>query len=144
MRKLSKALLASALLATAVTASANPVSNEQRIDVVKEYIQDLGAANANAIVSLFAPGGEVISTSQGRVSASQFFNSFLPEVDHAEVSIGKIYKSINDDDHYSASFHFSWTMSDGSTGSGNYVDEFMFKPESNKLVAAYMFENIKM
>jgi len=144
MKKLSKSILIIILLFTAATASANALSSNEKVGVIREYLHDLQTANASAITGLFVPGGEVISTSQGRVNASGFFNSFLPEIASAEVSIHKIYNGFGTNEGYSASFHFSWIMNDGSQSGGNYVDEFIFEKGTNKLVAVYMYENLKM
>lgn len=144
MKKLSRSFLVIFLLFTAVTASANAFASSEKVNVIKEYLHDLQTANASAITGLFVPGGEVISTSQGQVNASEFFNSFLPEIANAEVSIHKIYKGFNTNERYSASFHFSWIMKDGSRSGGNYVDEFTFEKGTNKLRKVYMYENLKM
>jgi hypothetical protein len=146
IKKIVKPFLALLLVGAAVTASANPflLSADKRIDVVKVYLHDLQMADVHGITSLFVANGRVISTSQGCVNAAAFFNSFLPEIKSAKVTINHIYQSIDNKDHYSASFNFSWVMRDGSQSGGHYIDEFIFHKGTNKLVTVSMFENTKI
>ena len=66
----------------ASTAMASHIEGEnslesQREHVVKQYIFDLQQADYQGISDLFDQNGLVISTSQGKVKAKDFFYSFL-------------------------------------------------------------------
>lgn len=117
-------------------------AQEARTQVISQYLDDLRTANAPSIGQLFVPNGTVVSTSQGKVDARTFFNSFLPAIQTATVGDAQIYVSMDNNDRYTARFHFAWTMKDGGSGSGVFADEFIFAKGTNKLLEVTMFENV--
>lgn len=139
------------LLAGMFLLSASMVSNaalsgdliKERQAVIQEYIDDLAHGDAENIKKLFEQNGVVISTSQGKVNAYQFFDSFLPLIQQANTQIHARYISGSDNNRLVARFHFDYILIDGEQGGGEYVDEFVFLDNSSKLLAVYMFENLK-
>ena len=115
----------------------------KREHVIHQYIIDLGKADSEDITSLFAENGTVISTSQGKVGANQFFNNFLPQIHEAATVFHQLFISQENENHYTARFHFNFTLKDGEVGSGEYIDEFIFAAGSKKLTQVAMFENLK-
>lgn len=125
---------------------AKPVSAElqaAREHVVHQYIEDLGRADYNDLSNLFVEGGTVVSTSRGTVGAVEFFSSFLSQVQNANTQYHQGFVSSQDNNRYAARFYFAFSMQDGEQGAGEYVDEFVFKENSAKLMQVYMFENLK-
>lgn len=114
---------------------------KQRLETINQYLNALKNKDIKTMNSLFSSNGVVISTSKGKIEASQFFSGFLTELKSASIKPFNIYKDINDDDHYAAKFYFSWTEKMGETAGGNYMDDFTFAKNSNKLLQVYMFEN---
>jgi hypothetical protein len=121
----------------------NAALKQERAQVVNQYITDLKNADYHDITALFEKDGTVVSTSRGKVNAKDFFYSFLPEIKTADAALQKSYVSTDDINTVAARFHFSYTLKDGEKGDGEYVDEFMFTPDSAKLSAVYMYENLK-
>ena len=89
IKNIIKPFLTLLLISVAVTASAGSFffGKDKRVEVVKVYLHDLQMADVHGITSLFVANGRVISTSQGCVNAAAFFNSFLPEIKSAKVTI---------------------------------------------------------
>ena len=115
----------------------------ERLKVVQEYIDDLGAANVQNITSLFTNDAMVISTSRGTANAIEFFSNFLPQVSSAETQQHQVFISTQDVNHYAARFHLKYQLKDGDIGNGEYMDDFIFEENSPRLAAVYMFENLK-
>lgn len=92
---------------------------------------------------LFTPDGSVVSTSVGNSAAIPFYEKFLPEIKSANVTLGEIYRSLSNRNHYSASFTFKFTLKDGTAEGGSYVDEFYIDPKICKLQKVIMYENLK-
>lgn len=113
----------------------------KREEAVKQYLMALNNKDINKISALFVNDGYVVSTSKGKINASKFFSEFLSELKSSKVEIFNLYKDPNDPNHYAARFHFSWLEKNGETGSGNYMDDFSFANNTNKLVTVFMFEN---
>jgi hypothetical protein len=116
---------------------------KDHLQAVQAYLKNLNDKDAKAIINLFESNGSVISTSKGKVKAAQFFNHFLPELSQSEVKIKQIYQSISDSNRMGAKFHFAYTMKNGERGEGEYMDDFLFRNNSDKLVQVEMFENLK-
>ena len=116
---------------------------EARHQVVAQYITNLKNADYKNMVQLFEKNGFVISTSRGKVNAKDFFYSFLPEVESATTETHQVFAEELDSNRLAARFHFTFKLKDGEKGEGEYVDEFIFTPNSSKLTAVYMFENLK-
>ena len=116
---------------------------EVREQVTKQYIQDLQKGDYKDITQLFEKNGIVVSTSRGKFNAKEFFYSFLPNIASANTELHQFFISDTDIDRISARFHFSFKLKDGEEGNGEYVDEFIFSHNSTKLLAVYMFENLK-
>jgi hypothetical protein len=71
-------------------------------------------------------------------------NTFLPTVATADTQLSQYFINKNDVNRFAARFHLSFTLKDGEKAAGHYVDEFVFTPNSDKLAAIYMFENLKL
>ena len=145
MLKTKLLILAAAMLVnSAAMAFIDPVTiSLSRIEVVYRYIDDLSRANAQDMLRLFHDDGTVVSTSKGRVNAKEFFNAFLPEITRANTEVKEIFSAPADSNHLVARFHFSFRLKNGELGEGEYIDEFIFPNNSNKLSEVIMFENTK-
>ena len=114
----------------------------QRAHVVKEYLLSLEAGDIEHMNELLEEGAIVMSTSQGRVDARTFFANFLPHIVSGQLEIHQEFIGIETEtDHYGVRFGLFLVMDDGWSGFGEYVDEFIFPPNSSKLSVVYMFEN---
>lgn len=138
-------ILVQVMFSTAMAAKSEPAKTlvSDREKVITQYLMDLKNADYKDIVQLFEKNGIVVSTSRGNVNAKDFFYAFLPEIETANTELHQSFSSNMDVNRYAARFHFTFTLKDGETGDGEYVDEFVFADHSNKLVAVYMFENLK-
>jgi len=116
---------------------------DERMQVVKQYIIDLQKADYKDITRLFEKNGIVVSTSRGKVNAKDFFYAFLPNIQLASTQLNQTFMSDSDGNRMAARFHFIFKLKDGEEGSGEYVDEFVFSNNSSKLSSVYMFENLK-
>jgi len=114
-----------------------------RESIVKRYLNNLQKADYQNMTQLFEKGGIVISTSRGKVDAKEFFYAFLPDLVSAHTELHHYFVSATDANRVAVRFHFSFKLKDGEVGQGEYIDEFVFSPHSDKLAAVYMFENIK-
>ena len=131
-------------LASAGNQQSEEAFHSSRTARIQNYMAALRNHDAKQMLSQFVPGGTVVSTSQGNVDAASFFNSFFPEIQSAEVTINNIYIDRNSNSKASATFHFNWVLKDGSTGGGDYSDEFFFDDYSgSKLGKVIMYENLK-
>jgi hypothetical protein len=139
----SKYILGLLTLLTANLTYANPALNHEREDITKQYVMDLQKADYKDIYQLFEKNGIVVSTSRGKVDAKEFFYAFLPEIQSAATEIHQTFSG-TDKNRLAVRFHFAFKLKDGSSGEGEYVDEFIFTENSNKLAAVYMFENLKL
>ncbi|WP_339057985.1 hypothetical protein [Candidatus Regiella endosymbiont of Tuberolachnus salignus] len=118
---------------------------QQRQQVVKKYVNDLGAAKYQEINSLFTKESVVFSTSKGKFNAQEFFEGFLPKVRSASTELKQYFINTEDPDRVAARFYLALTLKDGDgkKHEGDYMDEFVFEKNSDKLLAVYMFENLK-
>lgn len=138
-------LIAIPLLLASTLSSAAVVSPMEQIFTVQKYLNNLNTANADSMMKLFTPDAEVISTTQGRNNAINFFNNFLPLVKSSKLDSSFIYPSYNPQpdgfDHYAARFHYTFELNDGTKVDGYYMDEFKFAKDSKQLQSVTMFEN---
>ncbi len=137
-----KKIVLFALLALSAQAQADTLAQD-RLAVISAYINDLQNADNKHIIGLFQKGAIVISTSRGSIDAKEFFDSFLPQLASAYTLTKQTFVTTISGDEYAARFYFSYQMKDGSSGKGEYIDEFNFTPGSSKLESVYMFENTK-
>lgn len=144
MKKYAMIILSlTSFLSVTVSNAANNNLLPARQQIIKQYLHDLKTANVQAISQLFTESGVVISTSQGRQAPAKFFNSFLPKLASAEINIIRDFIDPQNDDRLASQFHFSYKMQSGEKGGGEYIDEFLFAPNTIKLQEVYMFENLK-
>lgn len=122
-------------------ANASPAMKQDRQEIINKYLMYLQNGDYKSMYSLFEKNGIVVSTSKGKMHFKDFFGNFLPMIRAAKTETHSIFSSPGD--HLAARFKFSYELKDGETGSGEYMDEFIFEPHSLKLRAVYMFENLK-
>jgi hypothetical protein len=145
-RLISSVLTSMLLINTAAIASEMHSSTslqDERKQIVKQYILDLQKADYQDITQLFDKNGIVISTSKGKINAKEFFYAFLPEILTASTEEHQAFFSSDNSNHLGARFHFKFKLKEGEAGEGEYTDEFVFMDNSTKLEAVYMFENLK-
>jgi hypothetical protein len=111
--------------------------------VLKQYVLDLNNADYKDITQLFEKNGTVTSNSHGKTNAKEFFYSFLPLVEKGQTQWHQSFTNDQDVNRFAVRFHFKFKLKDGSEGEGEYVDEFVFVENSDKLLAVHMFENTK-
>jgi hypothetical protein len=132
------------LASTNVAIAATPANlAEKREQVITRYIADLGKADYKDIATLFEKKATVISTSKGEANAQAFFTAFLPTIASANTQLSQYFINKKDINRFAARFHLSFILKTGEKDNGNYIDEFIFAPHSDKLSAIYMFENLK-
>ena len=143
MNKFVLGLLSFSLLNFSVISAQEENSLQiQRAQVVKEYLLSLEAGDIEHMNELLEDGAIVVSTSQGKVDAKTFFADFLPHIVSGQLEIHQEFIGIETEtDHYGVRFGLFLVMDDGWSGFGEYIDDFIFSPNSSKLLAVYMFEN---
>lgn len=114
-----------------------------RQEIVQQYLSDLKKLDYYHIVTLFNGNGLVVSTSKGKNNARDFFYTFLPTVKKSNTELHKVFLGDTDPNALAARFHLKLRMKDGKQTEGEYMDEFVFEKNSNKLLAVYMFENLQ-
>jgi hypothetical protein len=135
-------LVVTACSSNAATISQQPLQEKREL-AIKQYVLDLQTANYKDINNLFEKNGIVVSTSKGRVGAKEFFYAFLPNIVKGNSELHQMYVSQSEVNRMVARFHFGFTLKDGESENGEYVDEFIFSDNSDKLAGVYMFENMK-
>lgn len=145
--KLSKSFLIPALFllsSFALAEAKEPSTLEiKRQTVIQEYFHDLQKADPQAMSQLFEENAYVISTSKGKLNAKDFFYAFLPTVVQFNTEQHQAFLKGEDPDHSLVRFHLNFVLNNGDRHEGEYVDEFIFTKNSDKLAAVYMFENLK-
>ncbi|WP_342221896.1 hypothetical protein [Candidatus Fukatsuia endosymbiont of Tuberolachnus salignus] len=118
---------------------------QQREKVVKKYVNGLGAAKYQEITTIFTKESVVFSTGKGKFNAQEFFKDFLPKVRSASTEFKQYFINTQDADRVAARFYLAFTLKEGNgeKHEGEYMDEFVFEKNSDKLLAVYMFENLK-
>lgn len=141
MKNLKHFIIASLVIGCSIfVATSYGVTKEQ---VIKRYLNGLKKGDVKEILSLFEPNGTVISTSKGKLTAEKFYSAFLPHVTQAKVKLSNFYYSSASKDNIAAKFHFAFSLDDGKSEQGEFVDEFIFYPHTQKLSQVIMFENLK-
>lgn len=115
----------------------------EREQVTKQYLLDLKKADYKDIAQLFEKNGIVVSTSRGKANAKEFFYTFLPNVLSANTELHQTFVNKIDVNRLAVRFYLTYKLKNGEAGGGEYVDEFVFAENSAKLLAVYMFENLK-
>ena len=146
MKTLTKSALAVTMLVTvgfAQTANSAESLTEKRQQVITNYINYLANADLEGMQTIFSANSTVVSTSAGEKNALAFFAGFFPLIDTAHTELHHRFISMTDANRYGGRFHLDYQLSDGDRGEGEYVDEFLFYDNSDKLKSVYMFENLK-
>src|SRR5579872_6631657 len=117
--------------------------NEARLKTIHQYLNNLQNADYKDMKNIFSQNAIVVSTSRGKLDAIEFFNAFLPEVTAGNTQLHQTFISYDDKDRLAARFHLNLQLKDDEKVNGEFVDEFIFDKDSEKLTAVYMFENLK-
>jgi hypothetical protein len=142
--KIKKSFFISVLLIVLSSYSLAASSLEvDREKVVRQYIIALGYADADVISDLFTEDAIVITTSQGKVKAKEFFYFFLPTLESSSTELHQVFINKIKNGPYTARFHFKYKLKNGEATEGEYMDEFLFNQNSAQLKSVYMFENLK-
>lgn len=117
--------------------------SKRRLSVIDKYLNSIANANLEGMQDIMSNQTIVISTSAGKKNALQFFANFLPLIEKAHTQTHQRFHSLSSINRYGARFHLDYQLTNSSTGSGEYMDEFIFYDNSERLKAIYMFENLK-
>lgn len=132
------------LLTNGALAAPSPELQERRVQAINQYLFDLKTGNADDIVQLFAKKGLVASTSKGIVEAVPFFHAFLPQIKYASAELNQLFLSPSDENRIAIRFRYGFELKNGERSQGQYMDEFVFEKNSDKLSWVYMFENLNI
>ncbi|MDF1761581.1 MAG: hypothetical protein P1U40_13700 [Coxiellaceae bacterium] len=139
-KKLIAITLTTLALHSAFAVSA--IDQQQRIQVVKNYMSALAQANTSEMLPLFTADAKLYTDSNGFISPSAFFPAFFSKIQHGDVTINGIYANPSKPNELSASIQFHWQDYKNQNHNGQFVDDFMFAADNNLIKEVNMQEKI--
>ncbi|MDF1654678.1 MAG: hypothetical protein P1U34_06145 [Coxiellaceae bacterium] len=118
------------------------IDQQQRIQVVKDYLGALAHANVREMLPLFAPDAKLYTDSNGYQSPTVFFPNFFGKIKQSMVALDGIYVNPSRPNELSANFRFQWIDYQSQTHSGSFDDAFLFAANNNLLKEVNMQEKI--
>jgi hypothetical protein len=104
------------------------------MNVVREYLAALDASDAEAMLGLFHPSGEVLSPFLGRMGAHSFFTKLTQSSLASDIDVFDVLPSLSAP-RVAAYFHYRWTLLDGSIVEFDCCDIYDFVTDSESPAA---------
>lgn len=108
-------------------------STEGMVAVVERYLRCLHEGRTAEIVTLFAPGGDVLSPFLGRVPAADFFPKLAESSTKSVITPHDILASAQGHRRVCGFFRYDWTLKDGTTVTFECADLFDFLPAEDRI-----------
>jgi ketosteroid isomerase-like protein len=108
---------------------------DTRDETIRRYMQALGDADYETIVSLFTEDGTVTSPFLGTMHAGGFFEQLSRASSQNVITPIDVMVSTSDPTRGAGYFEYDWTMADGSTVVFNVVDLFTFEPGGGRFTS---------
>jgi hypothetical protein len=142
MRQITKLFaLISILLCANVSAQTNSLQ-QQRVEVVKQYIKFLGQGNYQTIPSLFTQNAIAISSSGLPDHPVHFYEKlFTKTISNPHSSLINIFSGTSDKSMIAAYFDFSWKDTKGKKVSAKFLNLFVFEDNTAKIKNLFVFSN---
>ncbi len=140
LKKITALALTTLAIHSAFAVSA--IDQQQRIQVVKNYMSALAQANTSEMLPLFTADAKLYTDSNGFISPSAFFPTFFSKIQHGDVTINGIYANPSKPNQLSASIQFHWHDYQNQNHNGQFVDDFMFAADNNLIKEVNMQEKI--
>lgn len=126
-------------------ASHKPSLENQRIDVIIQYVTLLGEGDYHVLPELFTENALVVSSSGITDSPRNFYQKLFtqtllmhanPQSELIDILPGKLDKS-----KAAAYFNFAWTNEKGERISAKFLDLFIFETTTARISGLYVFGN---
>lgn len=131
------------LLTTQIVFSETTISlQNQRNEVVKQYIRLLGKGDFKTISNLFTDKGMVVSSSGLSDNPIHFYKTlFSQTLSSPNSNLINLFEGFQNQDMMTAYFDFSWTNREGKPMAAKFLDLFVFEKETRKINALFIFSN---
>jgi hypothetical protein len=125
-----------------VFAETTPSLAEQRAQVIKNYVKWLGTGNHKAIAKLFTNNALAVSSSGVADKPQHFYKTLLTEtISNPKSILINTFAGQGKADMMTGYFYYSWKNKEKKQVSAKFIDLFIFKKNSPKLRAVYVFSN---
>ena len=127
---------------TYVFSQTNSSLQNERMDVVKQYVKLLGDGNYQALSHLFTENAMAVSSSGKTDKPSHFYKIlFSKTITNPEATLINVFPGNLDKNMMAAYFNFTWKNIKQQQVSAKFLDLFIFKKNTTKINAIYIFSN---
>lgn len=120
----------------------NEILQNQRTEVVKEYVTLLGKGNYQSISQLFTKNALVVSSSGIPDNPYNFYKKlFTKTITNPQANLINIFEGAIDQNMQTAYFNFSWQNVEERRVSAKFLDLFLFEEKTKKIKVLFVFSN---
>jgi hypothetical protein len=96
------------------------------------------------VLRLFAPGGLVLSTLYGQMSAVEFYPALFSVTARSRITPRHVLVSLDDPNVLAADFDYEWDLADGTAARFRCVDVFTFGPGARIAQLAIIYDTAQV
>jgi hypothetical protein len=131
-------LIVRAVMANDIDCMPKAINNDRismitKEHVLQQYLDNLSAANYDAVISLFTDNALVISPLYGQVPAFQFYKDLFKDTQSSQLKLINMFIGTYKPDTAALQFEYLWTMANGEVVTFEVVDIIDFD-SNNKIV----------
>lgn len=119
----------------------NTVNNNQRHQIIQEYLDKLNSLDADGAIALFVSDGVVVSRHEGEINAVDFYPVFTQKFLTLDMKEILYFKSPKNKDQYAMEISSSGVKNTGEQVSSTFVVIFEFDHKVNKFKKIIIFAN---
>ena len=97
-------------------------------ETLRKYLQFLGAADYDHLISLFSEEAVVHSPLYGKVTAAKFYKDLFKDTAESKLTLINLFTG-EEENTGAIHFQFDWTLSDGTKAPFEVVDVCKFSPD---------------
>lgn len=114
----------------------------QRTDIIKQYVKLLSDGNYQSIPYLFTTNASAVSSSGIPDNPIHFYKTlFTKTITQPQATLINIFNGTPDQNMMAAYFNYSWKNSEGKKVSAKFLDLFIFEANSTKIKWLFVYSN---
>ena len=142
IKKISVFYLLFFLITTNISAQSLDSLHNQRLKIIKQYIELLGKGDYESISHLFIKNGLAVSSSGKMDNPSHFYKTlFTKTISNPDATLINIFEGRLDLKMMTAYFNYSWNNTAGKRNSAKFLDLFIFQRNTAKIKTVLIFSN---
>ena len=113
-------------------------------NIIRQYLDNVESGDAEKVIALFSEDAIIHSPLYGNQPARHFFTKLFADTNRSIITLLHIYRSVDNEELYSAHFRYDWILKNGAATSFECIDIFRFDQQEKIKELTIIYDTSKI